>query len=90
MKKDKALEIANDFIRKMNHNGEIDTRIATYPLENELELDIQYQLEEDGMRTVCSVMDKDSGETLDICSCSGTDNPQDIADCVMHLIPSNE
>ena len=71
MNNESALNIANDFIIKMNKNGELDTRIVTYSTDYiENELDIQYQTDDKTgeVDTVCSLMDKESGDTLDICS----------------------
>lgn len=87
----RALEIAQTHIRRMNPslwNGtgkrpeNFDSRIITYPIDTDIELDISFEQDDDGWVHLCEVRDKDSGELLEVMHGYGIDSPQNLADTI--------
>ena len=96
MTNEKALEIANDFLKYMNPdlwNGEgempdnLDTRIwEEKDLHPDLYLDISMENNGiEGWYTYVELVDKATDCMIECSSCYGIDSPQNIADAIMNL-----
>lgn len=91
-----ALKIAETFLCEMNPvnwDGQgnvpvgVDTRIMTFPLTEDIELDISFELDvQDGWVHYCELRDKFNGDLIDCLSGYGVDSPQNLADTIMDLI----
>lgn len=88
----RAFEIANEHLQKANPSlwdgqgeapADFDSRIATYPIDDEAELDISLERdEEDGWLHLCELRDRATEEMLDIMHGYGIDSPQNLADTI--------
>lgn len=88
----RAIEIAEKHLQKANPSlwdgqneapADFDSRIATYPIDNEIELDISFEYdEEDGWLHLCELRDFTSEEILSIMHGYGINSPQNLADTI--------
>lgn len=83
--------IAKDFIEKMDKGDTVDPRIVSYDLgflQPNLELDLQYEWDEEENEwcTCCTLYDTVVGHSLEISSVYTTDSVEKLADTVWELI----
>ena len=89
---ERAISIAQEHIQQANPslwNGlseqpiDFDSRIITYPIDGDTELDISFEYEkEDGWLHFCELRDKQTGKLLDFLHGYGIDSPQNLADTI--------
>lgn len=89
---ERAVEIALKHIQKANPslwNGsserpkDFDSRILTYPIDEDTELDISFEYEKkDGWLHLCELRHRHTGELLNIMHGYGIDSPQNLTDTI--------
>lgn len=87
-----AIEIAKKHIQRTNPslwNGkdkrpaDVDSRIVTYPINRDVELDISFEYEEgDGWLHLCELRDRKTEELVNIMHGYGINSPQNLADTI--------
>jgi len=88
----RAAEIAQAHIQKANPTlwdgtgnrpADFDSRIATYPIDQDTELDISFEYEKgDGWLHLCELRDKHTGELLELLHGYGIDSPLNLSDTI--------
>ena len=90
-----AMSIAQAHIQKMNpslwdgtgnRSAEFDSRIVTYHIDRDTELDISFEREnEDGWLHLCELRDKHTGELLEMLHGYGIDSPLNLEETIAEI-----